>query len=211
MASMRFILILVAIAIFACNDAKKITIKDNSGANIEEYHVIHDSIKHGTYTSYHPSGKIKESSTYTNGMLTGIRNIYFTNGRPDVIETYDSKGKLNGPYMQYFENGNIQVEKTYTENTLTGIMKIYYPDGKIKEVVTMVENEENGPFQEYYQNGKIHWKGNYRNGDQEFGILHEYDSTGAILKIMKCDTMAICTTIWKSGMPAINTDTVKYE
>ena len=143
MASMRFILILVPIAIFACNDAKKITIKDNSGANIEEYHVIHDSIKHGTYTSYHPSGKIKESSTYTNGMLTGIRNIYFTNGRPDVIETYDSKGKLNGPYMQYFENGNIQVEKTYTENTLTGIMKIYYPDGKIKEVVTMVENEEN--------------------------------------------------------------------
>ena len=75
----------------------------------------------------------------------------------------------------------------------------------------MSNNEENGPFSEYFENGQIQWKGTYRNGDNEYGILYEYDSLGTPIKIMKCDTQAICRTIWKPGMPIINVDTVKYE
>ena len=60
----------------------------------------------------------------------------------------------------------------------------------------MKDNNENGPFKEYYPNGNIHWEGNYLNGDNEFGILNEYNEQGELIKKMDCDSMAVCKTIW---------------
>ncbi|MEY3423208.1 MAG: hypothetical protein RIR48_3538 [Bacteroidota bacterium] len=211
MAFMRILLILASCFIFACSDSKKVILKNDTGTVVQEYYLAHDSIKHGSFKSYFENGKIKELCTYDQGILTGTRIIYYPNGQIEISETYDANGNLHGPYRQFFENGNLKVEKNYTENVLNGNMKIFYPDGKIKEDVTMVNNEENGPFLEYYQNGKIHWKGNYRNGDHEYGILYQFDSIGNLVKIMKCDTMAICSTVWKYGMAQINTDTIHYE
>ena len=52
-------------------------------------------------------------------------------------------------------------------------------------------------FEEYYTNGKIKWKGSYRNGDHEYGLLEKYDSTGVLVKKMECDSLFICRTVWK--------------
>ena len=75
---------------------------------------------------------------------------------------------LNGPYKLYYPSGTLKLEKTYVDNMIEGEIKVYYPSGKLKEDVSMSDNEENGPFTEFYENGKIHWKGTYRNGDNEF-------------------------------------------
>ena len=64
------------------------------------------------------------------------------------------------------------------------------------ERVTFEGNEENGPFEEYHQNGQIQWKGTYLKGENEYGLLEEFDEIGEPIKRMMCDEMAICKTIW---------------
>ena len=101
-----------------------------------------------------------------------------------------------GPYKTYFEDGTLSQEATYVNGMMQGDLKTYYKSGKIKEVVTMRDNEENGPFQEYYESGKIKWEGQFLNGDNEFGLLKNYNETGELVKKMMCDSLAVCTTIW---------------
>jgi antitoxin component YwqK of YwqJK toxin-antitoxin module len=201
-------IILCTMLLMACGN-KKVEKNYPGGAVMESYSVNKEGQKDGTYTAFFEGGKVRETVEFEDGKMTGKRTIYFENGKPEIEELYTGDGKLNGPYRVYYPQGGLQLEKTYTNDKITGVLKVYYPNGAIKEEVTMSENEENGPFTEYYLNGAIHWKGTYLNGDNEYGILYEYDSLGGTKKIMKCDTMAICRTIWKPGMPVINVDTVK--
>ncbi|MGB4840498.1 MAG: hypothetical protein WBP08_15960 [Saprospiraceae bacterium] len=208
---MKYLLMILSfLFILGCSD-KKVKIYNDQGSLSEEYTVNKNKEKNGTYQSFFPSGKLKEISQYKSGVLYGKRTLYFESGQKEIEELYSETGLLQGPYFAYFPSGKIKVKKYYSANVLSGELKLFYPDGKVKEEVSMYANMENGPFSEYYQNGAIHWKGNYRNGDNEYGILYEYDSLGAPIKIMKCDTLTICRTIWKPGMPEINVDTVRYE
>ncbi|MBC7884043.1 MAG: toxin-antitoxin system YwqK family antitoxin [Saprospiraceae bacterium] len=206
---MRLFSIFLLIIVLSSCEKKKTETKYDSGNIKESYSVNNEGNKEGEYVFYYESGKIKEKAIYVNGMLTGARLLYHENGQIEIEEMYNEKGVLEGPYKVYYASGKVQLEKQYVQNEINGTIKVYYPSGTLKEEVTMEHNEENGPFTEYYNNGKIHWKGTYRNGDNEYGVLYEYDSLGAPIKIMKCDTMAICRSIWKHGMPEINTDTIK--
>jgi len=206
---MRISVILYLLFFLLSCGNKKIETKNENGQISEVFYVNKNGEKEGSYIAFYESGKIKEESNYSSGQLTGKRTLYSEAGNVEIEEIYSGKGLLHGPYKLYYPNGNLQLEKTYTNNTITGTIKVYYPTGKIKEEVNMADNEENGPFTEYYENGTIHWKGTYRNGDNEYGLLYEFDSLGAPLKIMKCDTLAICRTIWKPGMPEINVDTIR--
>jgi antitoxin component YwqK of YwqJK toxin-antitoxin module len=188
--------------IIGCTD-KKVKMYDDLGRITEEFYESKNHQKNGSYTAFYPSGKIREKCQYKNGTLTGKRILYYENGQIEIEETYSPSGLLHGPYYIYYDNGKLKLEKSYSENVMEGILKTYYPDGTLKEEVTMSNNTENGPFSEYYQNGQLHWKGTYRNGDNEYGLLYEFDSLAAPIKIMRCDTLAICRTIWKVGMPPL--------
>lgn len=196
--------------IISCGD-KKIVLLDDQGNLSEVYFVNNNGDKHGEYRSYFSKDTLKEVSFYNNGQLSGKRTLYFQNGQVEIMETYTDNGILHGPYISYYPTGQKKLEKTYIENVIKGILTVYYPTGTTKEIVAMEGNQENGPFTEYYENGIIHWKGNYRNGDHEFGRLIEYDTLGNEIKIMQCDTQAICNTIWKLGMPPLTSDTLSYE
>ena len=174
-----------------------------SGSLNESFYLNKDEKRQGPYTAYYENGVIKEESIYDSGILNGIRKLYFESGALEIEETYDKKGNQNGPYTVYFPSGVVQLEKTYHQNMIKGEIKVYYPSGKIKEEVSMDNNQENGPFTEFYENGTIHWKGEYLNGDNEFGLLEEFDSTGVLIKKMMCDSIAICRTIWKPGMDSV--------
>jgi len=206
---MRIAILLCLIFFLQSCGNKKIETKNDNGQIQEAFYVNKNGEKEGNYKAYFESGKIREESNYTSGILTGKRTLYNENGNIEIEEMYSDNGVFNGPYKLYYPNGTLQLEKTYVDNIISGTIKVYFPSGKIKEEVSMSYNEENGPFKEFYENGKIHWKGTYRNGDNEYGVLYEYDSLGAPIKIMKCDTLAICRTVWKPGMQEINIDTIK--
>ncbi|MFZ1750984.1 MAG: toxin-antitoxin system YwqK family antitoxin [Saprospiraceae bacterium] len=198
----RYSFVVLISVIMGCSPAK-IETKYPDGTTMESYAVNAAKEKHGDYEKYYESGKLREKARYEHGILIGERIIYFENGQPEISEPYDDLGKLNGLYRVYFPEGGLQLEKPYVNNEIKGILKAFYPSGKLKEAVSMSDNQENGSFVEYFENGQIQWKGTYLNGDNEFGLLEEFDSLGAPIKKMMCDSMAICRSFWKQGMPEI--------
>jgi antitoxin component YwqK of YwqJK toxin-antitoxin module len=200
----KYIFVIVLSSILAsCSDNTTET-KHENGKTKEKYTVDSDQKRHGEYLAYNDKGVLIEKSTYTHGVITGIREVYKEDtGLIDVKESYDQAGLLSGPHITYHPDGKtIMIEKNYVNNAIQGILKAYYPNGKLKEQVTIKDNNENGPFTEYFMNGAIQWQGTYRNGDNEYGELIEYDSLGTIIKKMQCDSLAICRTTWKLGMPS---------
>lgn len=197
----------ISILLISCNN-KTITNNYPNG-NIMEQFTSKAGKKNGDYKSYYETGKLRETATYQDDDYIGKRTLYFENGNIDTEENYTKPGVLNGEYKIYYKEGGIHVLKNFNENILSGLMIVYYPNGKVKEEVTIVNNQENGPFREYFQNGQMQWKGTYLNGDNEFGLLEEWDSLGVMIKRMKCDSIGICHTFWKPGMPEVNYDTVQ--
>ena len=197
---LRILLFCICVFCFSCGN-KKVELKTDSGQLKERYSVNKNNEKDGIYESWFDNGQLFEKSEYKNGILTGLRTIFYPNGQPEVTEMYNDKGELHGMYRTYYDDGTLKAEKTYVNNVLQGIVKTYHPNGKLKEEVIFTDNMENGPFTEYHPNGVVQWKGTYLNGDNEFGILEEFDSTGVLLKKMMCDSQAVCRTFWKVGMP----------
>jgi len=179
---------------FSCKESNFITVKDDKGKLIEKYKVGQDSKKHGPYTAY-VDGKISEEATYQNGKLHGERKLYFDNGQVEIIEVYEDD-VIVGDYKTYYRDGTLAQQATYVNGMMDGILKTYYKNSVLKDEVTMVENEENGPFKEYYDSGQLKWSGTFLNGDNEFGLLENYNESGQLVKKMMCDSLAICSTIW---------------
>jgi len=203
-----FIFCIIIFVSYGCGD-QKITKNYPNGNIMEEYTVNKEQKKNGEYKLYFENGKVKETATYQNDQLIGVRTMYYENGNIETEENYTEPNVLNGEYKTYYDNGQLKLVKIYKNNAIQGTLKVFYPTGKIKEEVTMVDNNENGPFVEYFENGQVQWKGTYLNGDNEFGLLEEWDSLGNPIKKMKCDSLAICRTFWRPGMPVVDYNTVK--
>ncbi len=188
-------LLLVSIMWSCTSKSELIEIKDENGRVTESYHVKTDNIKHGEYTALHENGKTRESATYIDGELDGVRKIFYDNGSVEIEENYVN-GTITGDYKVYYVNGQLKIETSYKDGAMNGELKKYNEKGILIEEVTMVDNEENGPFKEYHDNGKLHWEGNYLNGDNEFGLLLKYNEDGELIRKMNCDSLAVCRTFW---------------
>jgi len=189
------ILLLLIVCLFACKKNEFKSFYENGNLK-EKYTFSEDeSIRNGIYELYSEDGKINERANYNKGTLEGQRTIFYSNGNPEIIEMY-KKDNLDGEYKVFFENGQVQITSEYVNGILEGILKKYDEEGNLMEEVSFNNNEENGPFKEYYSNGKVQWSGNYLNGDNEFGLLEQFDESGQLLKKMMCDSMGVCQTIW---------------
>ena len=194
MAFCRYLFITTALSLFSCKQ-HLIEVQDDNGNVIESYQVNDKEQKHGQFSGFDENGKLIETANYVNGKLEGERQLFKSTGELEIAETYKND-ITEGLYRVYFSNGQVSFETEYTNGTLNGIGKSYYETGVLKEEVTFVNNEENGPFREYYSNGNMEWEGTYLNGDNEFGLLKNYDESGELVKKMQCDSLAICRTIW---------------
>lgn len=188
------VFILILFILSSCGD-KIITSHYDTGEKYEEYQYTGDSLKHGSYKRYSLGGILLEESNYAQGKLDGERVIYNDRGEKEIVEKY-VLDVLNGPYIEYHPNGKMKMLGEYNNNVLEGKVSVFYPSGKIKEEVQFVDNLEDGPFKEFHENGNIKWEGSYRKGDNEFGLLKEYNEEGVLIRKMMCDERAICTTTW---------------
>lgn len=187
-----FIVILMIMS--SCGD-KIIRSHYETGEKQEEYQYTGDSLKHGFYKRYSKGGVLLEEANYIEGKLSGERLLYNAKGEKEIVEFYEND-ILNGPFKEYHPNGKIKFLGTYTNNVLSGKVNVFYPSGKIKEEVHFEDNVEEGPFKEFFENGEMKWEGTYKNGDNEFGLLKEYNEKGELIRKMMCDERAICTTTW---------------
>jgi len=187
---------LMMIGVSSCDQSlKTITIKNDAGITIEQYQISADSLKTGESKAFDDDGDLFDLSNYQDGKLEGKRTIYYKDGATDTEENYVNN-VLVGEYKQYYKNGNLMQTGNYSAGVLEGKVVSYYEDGSKRESVTFADNTEEGPFIEYHENGKKHWEGTYRNGDNEYGLLVEYDSLENVIKKMDCDSLGMCRTIW---------------
>lgn len=188
------VFLLIIIFLSSCGE-KVIISKYETGEKQEEYQYTGDSLKHGYYKRYSQGGILLEEANYVEGKLNGERIIYNAEGKKEISEIYEND-ILNGPLKEFYENGKMKMLGNYKNNVLSGTVNVFYPSGKLKEEVQFEDNMEDGPFKEFHENGNLKWEGTYRKGDNEFGLLKEYDENGELIRKMMCDERAICTTTW---------------
>lgn len=187
------LLFLLVFTLLACTQVEK-TYHDN-GELYQEFTLDDQGDYHGPYKAYSEEGYLFEEATYDHGDLIGTRTIYYPTGAREIVEQYKD-GQIEGAYTKYYESGQIELEANYVGGAMNGLLTTYYPDGEIHEEVTMSSNVEDGPFKEYHENGALHWEGTFHEGDNEVGLLLEYDTSGTLIKKMMCDDRSICQTIW---------------
>ncbi len=116
-------------------------------------------IADGTYATFYPSGKLKQTATLQNGKSQGNFKSYYANGVMNEEVQYD-KGELNGPYHSF------------------------YVSGSLKEKSTFVDGKMNGAYEEYYDGGGLSEKGQVRKGVKV--ETYEYTRSGRMYSEFKC-------------------------
>ena len=185
-----------SLIVCSCQDLTQVQIVDPISGIKKVYWIDKDSLIQGEKLVYIDQGKVlNEKSNYIDGQLSGDRFLYRTDGTLEIKEHYQND-YLEDTLLIYYPSGMVKLKMPYAQGVLTGQVLQYYESGKLMEQVTYVENQENGPFVEFHENGQIKWKGQYLNGDNEFGILEQYDEEGHLSRKLSCDSSAICRTIW---------------
>jgi len=191
--------------LYACSSTEFIEIKDTDGNLVESYHQKEDGTLQGMKSTY-LDGKLYSEENFVEGKMNGIRKIFYGTGEVEIEENY-ADDVLTGSVKTFFPSGVLKQNAIYKDGVLEGNIKTFYDSGKIKEEVTFIDNEENGPFKEFHENGQLAWEGTYVNGDNEIGIISNFDDTGKLIKKMQCDTFmgfSKCKTIWPEGVKTEN-------
>ena len=195
MTHSRFFILALTILMVSCNSRlEKVEEAGEFGEVVQYERNKKTFAKEGEFTRRTSKGKIIEKANYKNDTLHGQRILFFENGQPEIIETYQN-GIFVGSYQDFHENGKVKMEGEYTNGQMEGLWKVYYANGQLKEEVNFHLSEENGPFKEYHENGKIKAEGTYLEGDNEDGLLQLYDETGTLVKKMDCKK-GVCHTTW---------------
>ena len=191
----RFIILFTLIGLMISCQKRHKTYHDN-GKIKELFNTNKQGDKEGKFQQFYDSGQLLEVSNYSDGLLEGKRIFYYENGQIEEIQNY-IKGQLNGEQLGYHQNGKLKFKCYNESNKFVGEYFSYYDNGQKRLYLNFVDDLENGPFEEYYSTGVLKWKGTYRNGNKEYGLLEHFDEQGVLIKKMECDTMGICTTVWK--------------
>ncbi len=189
------VVLFIACLIYSCKTEPEITTYHENGGLSERYSITQDSIKNGLYTSFRPGGEKLETANYINGLLDGERTIFYENGNAEIKEHYKTD-KLHGEYKTYYPSGKMELVMQYVNGVISGNSVKYFESGKLMEEVNFENNEENGPFVEYHESGNKKWEGVYLNGENEVGLLLNYNKEGVLIKKMMCDSSSICQTVW---------------
>ena len=208
----KFLLLSLIVMIgLSCGDGliKKKVFRDD-GTLQQLISMDKDSTLQGHSFTYYENGEdIFEKANYFNGELSGVRELFYPDGNIEIRETY-SADVLVDTLFTFHANGNMKTKSYYDNGTLTGVATKYYESGSLNEEVTFEYDEENGPFKEYHENGQLKWTGTYAEGDNEVGLLTEFNEEGEAIKKLMCDDRSICKTIWtieKGDIVDIHEDT----
>lgn len=186
---------LVLTIVSACK-LKVVSLRNDSGKVEERYQVLRKKkeVKHGFYRLYHANGKVAIDRVYVRDKVDGVEKTFYDNGQLESVAIV-KKGVYDGSFFYYYPDGSLKQEGTYIKNSMEGELKTYYKNGQLKEIVTMQNTMEQGPYIEYHENGQLKAKGQFKDGDQQHGIIEIYSSEGELIRKLDCNR-GDCETIW---------------
>jgi tetratricopeptide (TPR) repeat protein len=91
----------------------------------------------GRFVDYFLNGKIQGEGTLKNGVMDGLRTVYYQNGQKNFFRNYKS-GIADGYSEDYFQNGAIQQKGSFKNGTDDGLWVSYYSTGAVKRQTNFV-------------------------------------------------------------------------
>ncbi len=134
-----------------------------NGSEVLEEGDVKDEERHGTWTAYYPTGKIKSITSYLDGQKQGPEIQFDNSGYVTSRAPYVS-GLLEGEYRAY-SRGTVTERKNYANGQLHGLVQKYYPNGTIMEESTYVNSTIDGEARWYNQEGVVTIKYIYDMGE----------------------------------------------
>jgi hypothetical protein len=118
---------LLALLLAACGgkpDAASVKNTFADGSTSEEYSLNADSLRHGSYTSYHANGKVFEKLSYRNGLLWEVLEIRDADGQLLAEKTLkDGTGSL----PRYTTTGQLIARAAYRNGLPDGPLELFEP------------------------------------------------------------------------------------
>jgi antitoxin component YwqK of YwqJK toxin-antitoxin module len=85
----------------------------------------------GPFIDYFLNGKIQGKGTMKNGVVDGVRTVYYQNGNKRYFYTY-LNGVENGDSEEYFPNSEIKQKGSFSMDKQVGTWRKYYSTGQLK-------------------------------------------------------------------------------
>jgi antitoxin component YwqK of YwqJK toxin-antitoxin module len=142
---------------------------------VEQQITINEGKRHGTDTSYFPSGCPYSSQTFVNGVIHGTSTSYFDSTNRIKSRVNHFMGSLYGPYIVFNEKGDTLKYQEYENNLLSGIKKEYYENSKLKKIVEYKAGRISGSQINYDENGNILLEVNYLDGIKHGAWIYYFD------------------------------------
>ena len=171
----------------------------DSGALLDECEVDEEKVANGVYRSYYESGALRESATFSSGLMEGPEEEYYENGQLQVRRVYangrvvdsvvtamNMDGSLSeteywsmGRCRSSDAAGNLSREFELFNASRTGNYKSYYKNGRLYDELQFDEGLKHGVCKTYYENGVLKSEESYKFGDKN-GLYREYFTSGKL-------------------------------
>jgi len=89
----------------------------------------------GSFTYYHPNGKVKTIGTYEKNQYQDSLKHFYENGQLEYAANFNAGGKEQGKVVYFYANGQKQFEYVSNNGTPTGKAVRYWPNGDVKEII----------------------------------------------------------------------------
>lgn len=100
------------------------------------------------------NGKIAMEEHYKNGLLDGVRKLYFNTGK--LYSEYSYKeGNYEGPYKMYYPSGKMREQGEYHNDELHGVIESFNEDGTLFKSETFLLGSRNGKAIVYKKGAKV--------------------------------------------------------
>jgi len=108
----------------------------------------------GKIIEYFKNGKVKSTGEFKNGLIHGLRTVYYENGNKDFERNYIN-GIENGASIEYYPNGQVRQEVYFKNGREDGIGKLFYENGQVQAILTHSNGVQHGDYFEYTPDGKL--------------------------------------------------------
>ncbi|MEZ4721188.1 MAG: hypothetical protein R2813_04845 [Flavobacteriales bacterium] len=124
----------------------------------------------GTLVEYFPSGQMRSSVQYAEGLKHGMSRLIYENGQIEYSRPY-SHGQKHGEHLGYYESGAMKYAYYFEDGFSEGNHKEWYESGQLFRDLNYEHGYERGAQKMYREDGKL--RGNYvvRENGRIYGLV----------------------------------------
>ena len=143
--------------------------RTDGGGNILEEGLVRDSLRTGTWITYHANSRFpKATTTYVDGQANGLYMEFNERGQLK-LQTYYRNNKLHG-YWAKFRFGRPTMEANYVDGELDGVVREYnVGTGNLQKEITYDMGVMDGPYRFFNEEGVVTIEYLYRDGQKVSG------------------------------------------